>query len=89
MGHINLNNWLYYINWCPIWVFLLGQSGHITIFDDENIGRGPEYYVQDVPGEGYRYVRDAIGVDTVIIGGAVAYNSSTGYTDARKGQVIG
>ena len=66
-----------------------GFAADITIFDDENIGRGPEYYVQDVPGEGYRYVRDAIGVDTVIIGGAVAYNSSTGYTDARKGQVIG
>ena len=66
-----------------------GYAADITIFDDENIGRGPEYYVQDVPGDGYRYVRDAIGVDTVIIGGAVAYNSSTGYTDARKGQVIG
>ena len=66
-----------------------GFAADITIFDDENIGRGPEYYVQDVPGDGYRYVRDAIGVDTVIIGGAVAYNSSTGYTDARKGQVIG
>ena len=66
-----------------------GFAADITIFDDENIGRGPEYYVQDVPGDGYRYVRDAIGVDTVIIGGAVAYNSTTGYTDARKGQVIG
>ncbi len=66
-----------------------GYAADITIFDDKNIGRGPEYYVQDVPGDGYRYVRDAIGVDTVIIGGAVAYNSKSGYTDARKGQVIG
>jgi N-acyl-D-aspartate/D-glutamate deacylase len=66
-----------------------GYAADITIFDDENIGRGPEYYVQDVPGDGYRYVRDAVGVDTVIIGGAVAYNSKSGYTEARKGQVIG
>jgi N-acyl-D-aspartate/D-glutamate deacylase len=66
-----------------------GFAADITIFDDENIGRGPEYYVQDVPGDGYRYVRDAIGVDTVIIGGAVAYNSKSGYTDSRKGRVIG
>ena len=66
-----------------------GYAADITIFDDKSIGRGPEYYVQDVPGDGYRYVRDAIGVDAVIIGGALAYNSDLGYTDARKGRVIG
>jgi N-acyl-D-aspartate/D-glutamate deacylase len=66
-----------------------GYAADITIFDDKSIGRGPEYYVQDVPGDGYRYVRDAIGVDAVIIGGALAYNSDSGYTDARKGRVIG
>jgi N-acyl-D-aspartate/D-glutamate deacylase len=66
-----------------------GYAADITIFDDKSIGRGPEYYVQDVPGDGYRYVRDAIGVDAVIIGGALAYNSDSGYTDARTGRVIG
>lgn len=66
-----------------------GYAADITIFDDKSIGRGPEYYVQDVPGDGYRYVRDAIGVDTVIIGGALAYNSHSGYTDVRNGRVIG
>jgi hypothetical protein len=30
---------LYYINWCPVWVFVLGQSGHITIFGDDLLRR--------------------------------------------------
>ena len=45
--------------------------------------------VQDVPGDGHRYVRDAIGVETVIIGGAVAYDHLLGYSDEHRGQVIG
>jgi N-acyl-D-aspartate/D-glutamate deacylase len=66
-----------------------GYEADITIFDEQTIGRGPEYYVQDVPGDGYRYTRDAVGVDTVIIGGAIAYNCGSGYTDSRKGKVLG
>jgi len=45
--------------------------------------------VQDVPGDGFRYVRDAHGVNTVVIGGAVAYDTATGYHDAHRGQIIG
>ena len=45
--------------------------------------------MQDVPGDGYRYVRDALGVDTVVIGGAVAYDIANGYHDAHRGQIIG
>ncbi len=65
-----------------------GYAADITLFDPDTIDRGPEYYVQDVPGDGSRYVRDAVGVDTVIIGGAVAYSKADGYTDARPGQVL-
>lgn len=65
-----------------------GYIADITIFDPEQLGRGPEKYVQDVPGDGSRYVRDAIGIDSVIINGAVAYDRDTGYTDARRGQVL-
>ena len=50
-----------------------GYAADITIFDAEQIDRGEEYYVQDVPGDGSRYVRDSKGIDTVIIGGEIAY----------------
>ncbi len=65
-----------------------GFAADITVFDPETIGRGPEYYVQDVPGNGSRYVRDALGIDTVVIGGEVAYTQAGGYTDSRRGQVL-
>lgn len=66
-----------------------GYVADITIFDANTIDRGPEYYVQDVPGEGHRYVRDAVGVDSVIIGGEVAYDRANGYTGSHRGEVIG
>ena len=62
-----------------------GYVADVVLFDPDSIDRGPEYYVQDVPGDGYRYVRDAVGVDTVIIGGEVAYRQDGGYTDAATG----
>lgn len=65
-----------------------GYVADITIFDADAIDRGPEYYVQDVPGDGHRYVRDSVGVDTVIIGGAVAYDAD-GYTGEHRGEIIG
>ncbi|MFK7916358.1 MAG: amidohydrolase family protein [Pseudomonadales bacterium] len=65
-----------------------GYVADIAIFDPERLDRGPERYTQDVPGEGSRYVRDAIGMDTVIVGGAVAYDQANGYSDARLGQVL-
>lgn len=65
-----------------------GYVADITVFDAATIDRGPEYYVQDVPGDGSRYVRDAIGVDTVVIGGEIAYRHGTGYTDSRQGKVL-
>ncbi len=66
-----------------------GYIADITIFDAATIGRGPEYYVQDVPGDGHRYVRDAIGVDSVIVGGALTYSREGGYTGAHRGEIIG
>lgn len=67
----------------------LGYVADITIFDASSIDRGPEYYVQDVPGDGYRYVRDAVGIESVIIGGEVAYNGQSGYTGSHRGEVVG
>ena len=66
-----------------------GFVADVTVFDEVTIDRGVEHFVQDVPGDGFRYVRDAHGVNTVVIGGAVAYDNATGYHDARRGQIIG
>jgi N-acyl-D-aspartate/D-glutamate deacylase len=65
----------------------LGYAADITIFNAEEIDRGEEYYVQDVPGDGSRYVRDSIGIDTVIIGGEVAYRGGE-YTESTMGSII-
>jgi N-acyl-D-aspartate/D-glutamate deacylase len=68
-------------------VLQAGFAADITIFDPETIDRGPEYYTNDVPGDGHRYIRDAIGVDTVVIGGEVAYSDGS-YTDAHPGSIL-
>ena len=65
-----------------------GYVADIAIFDPNTVDRGPEYYTQDVPGDGSRYVRDSIGIDTVVVGGAVAWSHSQGYTDAARGQIL-
>ena len=66
-----------------------GFIADITVFDESVVDRGAEYFVQDVPGDGYRYVRDAHGIHSVVIGGALAYDKANGYYDAHRGQVIG
>jgi len=64
-----------------------GYKADVTIFDADTIDRGDEYYTNDVPGDGHRYVRDAVGVDTVIINGEIAYRDGA-YTDATTGEII-
>ncbi len=65
-----------------------GYAADITIFDPDTIDRGHEYYVQDVPGEGSRYVRDAVGVDMVLVAGEIAYTQANGYSDETLGQIL-
>lgn len=64
-----------------------GYKADVTIFDAETIDRGDEYYIDDVPGDGHRYIRDAVGVDTVIINGKIAYRGGA-YTEAATGEII-
>lgn len=64
-----------------------GYIADIAVFDAEKIDRGVEKFVQDVPGDGSRYVRDSHGVDTVIVGGGIAWTAKDGYQDAR-GEVL-
>jgi N-acyl-D-amino-acid deacylase len=63
-----------------------GLAADIVIFDPATIDRAEERPVFDMPGEGMRYVRDARGIDTVLVNGEVAYAAGA-YTDARSGVV--
>ena len=65
-----------------------GYIADIVIFDPQTINRGEEKYVQDVPGDGSRYVRDAMGVDTVIVGGGVAWTAVAGYNADTRGEIL-
>jgi N-acyl-D-aspartate/D-glutamate deacylase len=60
-----------------------GYIADIAIFDPETVDRGVEKFVQDVPGDGSRYVRDSHGVDTVIVGGGIAWSAREGYQETR------
>jgi N-acyl-D-aspartate/D-glutamate deacylase len=60
-----------------------GYIADVAVFDPETVDRGVEKFVQDVPGDGSRYVRDSHGVDTVIVGGGIAWSVRDGYQDAR------
>lgn len=65
-----------------------GYIADITVFDGNAVDRGPEYFVQDVPGDGNRYVRDSVGVDTVVVSGQLAWNARDGYTENSAGSVL-
>ncbi len=65
-----------------------GLVADIVVFDPARIDRGVENYVQDVPGDGSRYVRDAHGVDTVIVAGGVAWSAAEGYTSDARGAIL-
>ncbi|MBU1287055.1 MAG: amidohydrolase family protein [Alphaproteobacteria bacterium] len=64
-----------------------GMIADIAVFDLSTIARGEEKFVNDVPGDGHRYVRDSHGVDTVIVGGGIAWSEAEGYQDVR-GEVL-
>jgi N-acyl-D-amino-acid deacylase len=44
--------------------------------------------VSDLPGDGFRYIRRGLGIDTVVVNGAVVWTADGGYTDARAGDVV-
>ena len=62
-----------------------GQAADVVVFDPATIGRGEERPEFDMPGDGMRYVRDAIGVDTVLVNGQIVREGGR-YTDARPGE---
>ena len=52
-----------------------GYAADIVVFDAAAIGRGDERPAFDMPGDGMRYVRDAIGVEAVVVNGEVAWQA--------------
>jgi len=65
-----------------------GLAADVTVFDPETIDRDEEVAAHDMPEGGMRYVRASKGVETVIVGGEIAWSRETGYTDARRGAVV-
>ncbi|HTO56085.1 MAG TPA: D-aminoacylase [Myxococcota bacterium] len=65
----------------------VGKFADLVVFDPETIARGPERFVADVPGDANRYVRDATGIDAVIVNGAVTLERGH-YTEARAGRIV-
>ena len=65
-----------------------GYGADIVLFDPEQIDRDEEVGVSDLPGNGYRYIRQALGVDTVIVNGEVAYTAEDGYTESTSGELV-
>jgi N-acyl-D-aspartate/D-glutamate deacylase len=63
-----------------------GYAADVVVFDADHIDRGEEHAVFDMPGHGMRYVRNSIGVDTVVVNGQIAYRDND-YTKARSGTV--
>ncbi|OXE36320.1 MAG: amidohydrolase [Phenylobacterium zucineum] len=63
-----------------------GFAADVVIFDPATIDRGVERPVFDMPGGGMRYIRDSIGVETVIVNGQIAWSHGT-YSTAQAGQI--
>jgi N-acyl-D-aspartate/D-glutamate deacylase len=65
-----------------------GYAADLVLFDPATIDRDEEIGVSDLPGDGYRYIRRSIGVDTVIVNGEITWTRAAGYTDARAGDIV-
>lgn len=63
-----------------------GFAADIVIFDAGTIGRGEEKPVFDMPGDGMRYVREATGIDTVLVNGQIAYAKGA-YQPVKSGVI--
>src|SRR2546423_312930 len=64
-----------------------GKVADITIFDPDTIASKPREPVATLPGGGVQVRRDAVGIDHVIVNGAVLLEGGE-LTDALPGQII-
>ena len=64
-----------------------GLAADLVLFDPDSIDRGDEEFINDAPGGGNRYVRHAVGIDAVVVNGAVTWESGS-YTGTRAGTIV-
>ena len=63
-----------------------GYAADVVVFDADTLDRGPEVASDDFPGEGIRWIRHSVGMDTVLVGGEVTWSATEGYVaGARAG----
>jgi len=65
----------------------IGQAADLVLFDPELIDRGEEHFVHDFPAGAGRYLREAEGIDMVVVNGAVTVEDGE-YTSARAGRIV-
>lgn len=65
-----------------------GFAADMVVFDPARIDRGEELGVSDLPGDGFRYIRHSLGVDSVVVNGSLTWTAASGYAAARAGEVV-
>ncbi len=66
---------------------LPGHHADVCVFDAATVDRGPELPAHDFPGNGFRWIRHAVGTAATVVGGEVVWTADGGYTDARPGGI--
>ncbi|MET0987072.1 MAG: amidohydrolase family protein [Steroidobacteraceae bacterium] len=64
-----------------------GKFADLVLFDPDTIARGEERWVEDIPGGSGRYVRDAQGVECVIVNGEVLVERGR-YAPVKPGRIV-
>jgi N-acyl-D-aspartate/D-glutamate deacylase len=65
-----------------------GYAADLVVFDPATIDRGPEIASDDFPGQGTRWIRHSVGVDSVIVNGTETWNRDEGYIKGARAGVI-
>ena len=61
-----------------------GYIADVAVFDADTLDRGPEVASDDFPGDGIRWIRRSVGMDTVLVGGEVTWSTTEGYVDGAR-----
>jgi hypothetical protein len=59
-----------------------------VVFDPATIDRGPEIASDDFPGQGTRWIRHSVGIDSVVVNGTETWNRDAGYIKGARAGVI-